>query len=88
MNIGLRHVEGRGSRTQIVKKRDGEMETEGGRMEEDNGILSKENAPPEVVFVWRGGGGEGLGCDLQKKIFFEMVVSGEVISHQERKKRK
>lgn len=34
MNIGLRHVEGRGSRTQIVKKRDGEMETEGGRIME------------------------------------------------------
>lgn len=49
-------MERRGGRPQIGRKRDGETEAEGGRTDEDNGILSKENPLPEVVFVWKGGG--------------------------------
>lgn len=41
MNMRPRHVERRGRRLQIVRKRDGEMEAERWETNEDNGILSR-----------------------------------------------
>lgn len=57
---------------QIVRQRDGAMEAEGGRTEEDNGILRRKCTAR---------GGVRLEGRRLKKI--EIVVGGEVASHQE-----